>query len=322
MHKKILTIIIPSYKTSKYIDDCLPFFVIDEIRQDINIFLIDDGSPDDSYFKALKYQKKYPGLFYAVHKENGGHGSVINYAIKNLIDTKYFKVIDGDDWVDKNGLVSLVNFLKSTDSDLIISDFTKCFTNAKVYVKCFDTERTRNYLGYQITLHSATFKTIIFQKNNILVREKCFYEDNEYSLFPLEFVQTISYCPHNVYMYRLDNSGQSVSVNSLLQHEKDYLNVKNDILAKYKFWIKNINNEKLITYTSYILSGFYLWLFQNNLLKKRKKNELRIIQEELKQNQAIYKIVKKEKIYRLISFLDFNLLPIKRLLLNLKYRNK
>ena len=55
-------------------------------------------------------------------KENGGHGSTINYAIPRATG-KYFKVVDGDDWLDKSLLPQFVQLLKHTHSDVISNDF-------------------------------------------------------------------------------------------------------------------------------------------------------------------------------------------------------
>ena len=90
----ILTIIIPSYNTSKFVDECLPTFIDDYLIGKVVIYLIDDGATDDTQGKIQKYVMDYPDLFKFVHKENGGHGSVINFGVHNLVKSKYFKIID------------------------------------------------------------------------------------------------------------------------------------------------------------------------------------------------------------------------------------
>jgi len=318
--KKILSIIIPSYKTSKYMDECLKHFVVDSIEKDVDIFLIDDGSPDDSYEKSLNYQKKYPGLFHAVHKENGGHGSVINYAIKYLIDTKYFKVVDGDDWVNEKDLLELIEYLKRVDDELIVSDYTCVYSNKTTTQKCFDTKNNNSFKGYKITIHSSTFKTNLFKDNNIFLREKVFYEDNEYVLFPLEFAKTISYCECNVYQYRLGDVGQSVSISSLLKHDNDYRMIKDDIYNKYLDWIKKQIDPNLIDYGKKVLIGFYLWIFQSQILKKESKEQLLNINNEIKDQQPLFETIRRNKIYRFVSSFNFGLLTIKRFILKCKYK--
>ena len=57
-----------------------------------------------------------------IDKENGGHGSTINRGIKEA-KGKYFKAIDGDDWVDSDALEKLLNDLIQIDSDLVLMDY-------------------------------------------------------------------------------------------------------------------------------------------------------------------------------------------------------
>ena len=101
--KKVLTIVVPAYNVEKYLKNCLDSFVDVNILNSIEILVVDDGSTDKTADIAKNYEKKYPNSFRLLSKENGGHGSTINYAIPRA-SGKYFKVVDGDDWVDKKHL--------------------------------------------------------------------------------------------------------------------------------------------------------------------------------------------------------------------------
>ena len=60
-----------------------------------------------------EYADKYPDTFRVISKENGGHGSTINCGIRNAVG-KYFKVVDGDDWVNTADFVKLVEDLEKS----------------------------------------------------------------------------------------------------------------------------------------------------------------------------------------------------------------
>lgn len=129
---KILTITIPSYNTSQYIDSCLPTFLSNKkILKDIEILIINDGSKDDTLVKAKYYENKYPETIKVVDKENGGHGSTINSGIK-LASGKYFKIVDGDDWVDNNNFTNLVQQLKKIDTDMVVNPYVEYNERKKV----------------------------------------------------------------------------------------------------------------------------------------------------------------------------------------------
>ena len=112
---KILTVSIAAYNVEAYIKENLESILASEAREDIEVLVVDDGGKDHTLEIAQTYEKKYPGIVYAVHKENGGYGSVQNYSIQHAAG-EYFKILDGDDWVNAEGLTRLVNYLKAHDT--------------------------------------------------------------------------------------------------------------------------------------------------------------------------------------------------------------
>ena len=51
----------------------------------IEVLIVNDGSPDATLEIAETYKEKYPDIFKIFSKENGGHGSVINEAVKIVL---------------------------------------------------------------------------------------------------------------------------------------------------------------------------------------------------------------------------------------------
>ena len=119
---KVLSVIVPTYNSEKYLRTNLDSFCIDELKNLIEVLIINDGSTDSSLSIAKEYEEKYPNTYKVISKENGGHGSGINYGIK-YSQGKYFKVVDSDDWVDRDGIIGLVNVLRDTDADIVYSNF-------------------------------------------------------------------------------------------------------------------------------------------------------------------------------------------------------
>ena len=109
--EKVLTITIPSYNVEKYLNQTLDSFIQEEILADIEVLIVDDGSKDRTPLIGKEYEEKYPGTFRVISKENGGHGSTINRGILEARG-RYFKVVDGDDWVNTGDFVKLVKPLR------------------------------------------------------------------------------------------------------------------------------------------------------------------------------------------------------------------
>lgn len=239
---KILSITIPSYNVENTLETTLDSLICPEIIDDIEIIIVNDGSKDNTLEIATKYQTKYKESIIIIDKENGGHGSTINAGLK-IATGKYFKVIDGDDWVDSNALVSFVYELKNLNVDIIFNPYTKVYTdsskNETVNVKgvyrntVLNINDVINQIGDYYQMHSLTFKTNII-KNKFMIDEHCFYVDQEYILFSLPFVSTIVFLDDNVYQYRLGNIDQSVSVKSLQKNRNMHKHVVLNLSEMYQ----------------------------------------------------------------------------------------
>ena len=85
---KLLSVTIPSYNSHEYMEKAIKSALVG--GDDIEILVVDDGSSDNTLEIALKYEKAYPGIVRAIHKENGGHGSAVNTGLANATGL-YFK---------------------------------------------------------------------------------------------------------------------------------------------------------------------------------------------------------------------------------------
>lgn len=112
---KLLTIVVPSYNASKYLDFNLQSFLRPSAPEKLEVIVVDDGSTDDTARIADAYHEKYPDTVKVIHKENGGHGSGINAGLRAATG-KYFKVVDADDWVDHEALERLLDYIASFDA--------------------------------------------------------------------------------------------------------------------------------------------------------------------------------------------------------------
>ena len=152
---KILSIAVPVYNTEKYLERCIDSMIVNGILEDIEIILVNDGSRDNSISIMNKYKKKYPKTIIVIDKENGGHGSTINAALK-VATGKYFRVLDSDDWFDSSNFLKFVKKLKSEDVDLVITNYKKEFiysgTSVEVNWKDLKEDKVYNFNTFDLDI--------------------------------------------------------------------------------------------------------------------------------------------------------------------------
>ena len=106
----------------------------------MEIIIVDDGSKDNTAAIADEYAAKYPDIVKAVHQENGGHGEAVNTGLRNATGL-YFKVVDSDDWVNKEAYLAILDKLREITGgpqtlDMMISNFVYEKQGAKEKKSC------------------------------------------------------------------------------------------------------------------------------------------------------------------------------------------
>lgn len=241
MKDKLLTIVVPTYNISEYIEKCINSFleVNEKYYKDFEVIVVNDGSTDNSVQVVENLIINSNMDLRIISKENGGHGSTINVGIAEA-KGKYFKVIDGDDWIDISSFETLLEKLKTIDVDMVISNYTEqhVYNNSK---------KTIDFVGRIVTdviveglpdrripMHALTYKTSILKNNDIRLSEKTFYVDTEYTLLPIKNVKNYIYYDLDIYQYFLGRPDQSMHINIMKQKSDHHYRVTKRILELYK----------------------------------------------------------------------------------------
>lgn len=219
---KILSVIIPSYNSRKWLGKCLDSFVCGALNE-TEVIVVNDGSEDGSENIALDFAEKYPDSFIFKNKENGGHGSAINEGVK-LASGKYIKVIDADDWINTQSLPEFISKLKNTDADTVLTHYRTINETTgeincwRTYPQTFGRKYTLDSIMSDwksfdrgLTFHGITYNREFYLKNCIKLSEHIFYEDHEYATIPCCFSESIVPLDMFVYEYRVGDVSQSVS---------------------------------------------------------------------------------------------------------------
>lgn len=319
---KTLTIVVPAYNVEKYLRRCLDSVKLETVLPDIEVLIVNDGSKDDTPKIAMEYQTRYPGTYRLINKENGGHGSTINTGIQNATG-KYFKVVDGDDWLNSDEVEKYVEILKTHEEDVVATDFQCVQDETYNLLDSWQATSIMEHYGKAIQidsgeikdpikLHSFTIKTKILQEHNITIDEHCFYVDSEFVFYPIKYVETVYYHRAKVYMYRLGRDGQSMNMASMQRNISQHLTVLKHLLEDYdrcKAWVspqKRAYIERGISLVVEIQFKIYISMG----LKRGTRLACKEWDMELKTKYPeIYAATKKKSI-DMIRRTDYRILPV------------
>lgn len=260
---KILSISVAAYNVENVLGTCLDSLAQSRYLDDIEVLVINDGSKDNTAAIAKEYQDKYPKSFFLVDKENGGHGSTINESIKRA-HGKYFKVLDGDDWVDVKEFDGFIEDLFRCEADLMVNDYNEVYVNKNIRRKIIDAYDLNNKYDIKdmdsnniVPMHSITVRTDKLQQHKFRMSEHKFYADTEYVFLVLSVVSTFQVSNKCVYQYRLGREGQSVSPDGLYNHIEDMLYIESRLIREYMNYKQHING----TILKHFISQKYVTIF-------------------------------------------------------------
>ncbi|WP_404987712.1 glycosyltransferase family 2 protein [Clostridium culturomicium] len=128
-----VSVIVPVYNVEEYLAPCLDSLV-KQTLQDIEIIVVNDGSPDNSQEIIDRYVKKYPNLVKAMIKENGGQASARNMALE-IAKGEYINFVDSDDWVRIDMYENMYKKAKEEDADIVVCNTTDYYKDYAVYHK-------------------------------------------------------------------------------------------------------------------------------------------------------------------------------------------
>lgn len=120
---KKVSVIVPVYNVEKYLERCLNSLV-NQTLQDIQIIVVNDGSPDNSQEIIDRFEKEYPDKLKGYIKENGGLSDARNYGMQ-FVEGEYVAFVDSDDYVDETMYEKLYNKAIEEDSELVVCGYYK-----------------------------------------------------------------------------------------------------------------------------------------------------------------------------------------------------
>lgn len=216
-----VSIIVPVYNVEKYIERCLKSLV-NQTLKDIEILIINDGTPDNSMKICEKYAKN-DNRIKIFNKENEGLGLTRNYGIERAIG-EYIAFVDSDDYVTLDMCENLYNAAIENNADIVYGevlydDGKRIYSKRKIkntliwkgkskikellldFISTLPSYKDDTIM--EVSVWKAIFRRKIFIENSIkFVSERQFISED--IIFDIDFftkVETIVEIPNYVYCY-------------------------------------------------------------------------------------------------------------------------
>ena len=134
MEKIAVSVIVPIYNVEKYIRQCIDS-IIGQTLRDIEIILVDDGSPDNCPSIVDEYAVRDKRII-VIHKKNGGVSAARNDGL-DVAKGEYVFICDSDDWMFPDALEKMYACAKKYDADSVIADHVNHHGEKTTYTKAF-----------------------------------------------------------------------------------------------------------------------------------------------------------------------------------------
>lgn len=209
----LISIIVPCYKVEKYLPKCIDS-IINQTYSNLEIFLVDDGSPDESGKICEEYADKDERIK-VIHKVNGGLSDARNVAI-DIATGDYILFIDSDDFVALNHVEHLFNMIQRTNADIAVEWAQTFYEGTEPIIDSledkkeivFDSESALTNMFYQKDFDTCAwaklYKRSLF--DNIRYPKGWLYEDLPTTYRLIQKSKKIVYSDYKSYYYLLRNN--------------------------------------------------------------------------------------------------------------------
>lgn len=271
-----VSIIIPVYNTSKYLDKCIQT-LINQTLKDIEIIFIDDGSTDDSLQKINSYADNDERIVVLTQKHKK-QGAARNYGM-SIAKGEYIGFVDSDGWVESDMFEKLYNKAIETSSDIIMCSIKTFDDETKKYIintyntlNIFDKKFFNTTFSFKDTLEfvfnisvspcNKIYRKDFILNNDIKFPKRLSFEDNIFFFKSWLIAERISLINQALYSYRKysnsttgnQNDRNKIDIFKILSNIKKFLikqgcyeSLKKDYLRyKYetlKYWQSTIKNK-------------------------------------------------------------------------------
>ena len=282
MQEPKISVIVPVYKVEKYLKRCVDS-IINQTYRNLEIILVDDGSPDSCPAMCDKFAEKDSRII-VIHKENGGLSDARNAGL-DIAKGEYFGFVDSDDYISPIMYETLLNRILSDKSELAVCEYVRVYdsdereksekTLQETHKRCYSPDEFISELflqrsGAYVVAWSKLYRREIFSTLRFPFGKQ--HEDEFIIHRVIAQCQKISYAEDTLYYYW--QRGESIMSREFDVRRLDYGDA---LIDRYYFTKKNkLKQWKAATAKtlSYELEKWSSYA-KDNIEIQKKYNEIR-----------------------------------------------
>lgn len=269
MNKVKISVIIPVYNASKYIDKCITS-LLNQSFNEFEIILVNDGSDDGSLEIIKGYSEKFNNVI-CINQKNMGQGEARNKGI-DIARGDYITFVDSDDWLSIECLQILYENIIKNNADISVCNMSK------VREKDLGIEPSQLFLFDKLTGEEAIeqllldnklksypwaklYKKSLFIDNNVRFPARMYYEDLAAIIQVFLYTKKVVFSEHYGYFYLQTEQSSTRTPNpkNITDRLKALLMVKNSLVGANKY---EVYNDKYINFCI-----FHLYLMLSSINK-------------------------------------------------------
>ena len=279
---KKFSLILPVYNVEDYLAKCLESCINQNIqKEEYEIIVVIDGSPDNSYSIALDYQKRFNNII-IIEKTNGGLSDARNFGLERA-KGEFVWFIDSDDFIEPNILSEIYEILKSNSLECLWLRWRNVNSNGITipsYEKNINNAINEIMTGYSfmenvletyLPAWSFIYNIDYLRLHQLKYTKGMYYEDADFAYRSLPHIKRIRL--YNRICYNYQEREGSIITHTTIKKLRD---ICTNIVTAHNLYLQNIKQCKLALFYKKSYSAFLLFAIKY-YLRNRDQESLKIV---------------------------------------------
>jgi len=247
-----------------YLDKCITS-VLNQTHKNIEVILVDDGSPDNSGYICDRYANEDERIV-VIHKENGGLSDARNHGLR-IAKGKYTLFVDSDDYILENAIEILFNFAERFKLDILNananqkngelittlhSQGSEEIVDGQTYL--LQSIKNKKYLA---AVWLRMYKTEMLLNNNLFFKVALLHEDEQWTPKVFMTAKRVGYINYSFYYYLIRMGSITHAVNKE-KHIKD-------VIMTCKELLEYLNKVEIPVSERLIFEDYFIRLYMNTV---------------------------------------------------------